>query len=73
METWFLVMAMYAGGAVTSSFSSTTLLGPMPSMEVCLDVANAMERAGKGRVMAGCTIQYSGTNAATTSTLSGPR
>jgi hypothetical protein len=58
METWFLIMAMYAGGTVRDSLSLPVQLGPMPSMEVCLDVAQAMERAGKGRVMAGCSIQY---------------
>lgn len=65
METWFLIMAMYAGGTVADSFSLPTQLGPMPSMDICLDVAQAMERAGKGRVMAGCTIQYKSTTATT--------
>ena len=59
METWVLIMAIYAGGTVRDSLSLPVQLGPMPSMEVCLDVAQAMERAGKGHVMAGCSIQYS--------------
>jgi hypothetical protein len=58
METWFLVMALYHGGEVSTSFSKPVLLGPMPNMEICLKVASAMEQAGHGNIMAGCSIQY---------------
>lgn len=70
METWILVMAMYAGGTVTNSLSLPSTLGPMPSLDVCLDVAQSMERAGKGRIMAGCSIII--TDNATTATTGGP-
>lgn len=66
METWILVMAMYAGGTVTNYLSLPSTLGPMPSLDVCLDVAQSMERAGKGRIMAGCSIII--TDNATTAT-----
>lgn len=52
MQTWMLVIAIYTGGA----FGPQTTLGPMPNLDLCLDVASAAERAGKGHVMAGCTF-----------------
>jgi len=61
METWFLVIAIYSGGTVSTSFGTPSTLGPMPSMNVCLDVAQAMERAAKGHIVAGCSIQITGT------------
>ena len=56
METWVLVMAVYASSAQPDTYALPVEVGPMPSYQVCMDVAHAVRRAGHGRVVADCTV-----------------
>jgi len=59
---WYLVIALFMtppNVIPPSAFAAdrpTTVLGPIPDMNLCLDLAKALEAAAPGRVLAGCTI-----------------